>query len=90
MVLCCMDWRRETLVGNLGLRPLAELIDWLGQQRGRLWRRVVPAIALCLLVVVQAAGTLRTYPYYLSYYNPLLGGSRRAPSSTRSRSSAAW
>ena len=30
-------------------------------------------------VVFQGIGTMLTYPYYLSYYNPLLGGSRVAP-----------
>ena len=28
---------------------------------------------------MQAASALSTYPYYLSYYNPLIGGSRVAP-----------
>lgn len=31
------------------------------------------------VVLAQAVGTVATYPYYLSYYNPLLGGARRAP-----------
>jgi hypothetical protein len=29
--------------------------------------------------VLQAAGTVRTFPYYLSYYNPAMGGSSKAP-----------
>jgi len=37
--------------------------------------------ALLLIVVlgVQTIPVLETYPYYFSYYNPLLGGSRKAP-----------
>jgi hypothetical protein len=27
----------------------------------------------------QVAGTIASYPYYFSYYNPLLGGTTRAP-----------
>ena len=48
------------------------------------WRhRVVggmAAAAAALAVAGQIGGTLATHPYYLSYYNPLLGGSARAPS----------
>jgi len=36
-------------------------------------------LLLGALVMAQAVGTLATFPYYLSYYNPLLGGARRAP-----------
>src|SRR5690606_33509450 len=31
------------------------------------------------LVAAQAALALSTYPYFLSYYNPMMGGSARAP-----------
>ena len=30
------------------------------------------------VVAIQAAGTLQNYPYYLTYFNPLLGGARGA------------
>ena len=30
------------------------------------------------MLLIYAVGTLQTFPYYLTYYNPLLGGSRRA------------
>jgi len=36
-------------------------------------------ILLATIVCGQAIGALQTYPYYLSYYNPLMGGSVRAP-----------
>jgi hypothetical protein len=31
------------------------------------------------ITVIQFAGILQTFPYYLTYYNPLMGGSARAP-----------
>lgn len=34
---------------------------------------------LALIVIVQAGLALPAFPYYLSYYNPLMGGSARAP-----------
>ncbi|HYN89651.1 MAG TPA: glycosyltransferase family 39 protein [Ardenticatenaceae bacterium] len=34
---------------------------------------------LGLAVAVQALSALPTFPYYFSYYNPLLGGSKKAP-----------
>ncbi|HYO24143.1 MAG TPA: hypothetical protein VEQ85_04265, partial [Lacipirellulaceae bacterium] len=36
-------------------------------------------VVLGLALAVQALSALPTFPYYLSYFNPLLGGSRRAP-----------
>jgi hypothetical protein len=51
-----------------------------------LWEDISRPIArgAGLILVVLAAGSqvffaFQTYPYYLSYYNPLLGGSARAP-----------
>jgi hypothetical protein len=32
-----------------------------------------------LLIFFQVFGTLVTFPYYLSYYNPLMGGGEKAP-----------
>lgn len=61
-------------VGIVGL--LRRLARWrnLGGRAGR----AALAGGLTLLVLVQAAGTLPHHPYYLTYYNPLLGGGRRA------------
>jgi len=41
--------------------------------------RHAPLVLLTLVAALQLASLLTTAPYYLSYYNPLLGGSRRAP-----------
>lgn len=47
-------------------------------QPGPVRRSVVPLL-LGFAILAQAACTLPTFPYYLSYYNPLLGGGREAP-----------
>lgn len=41
------------------------------------WALLIP---LLLVLVAQGASALPHYPYYLTYYNPLLGGSEAAPS----------
>lgn len=41
--------------------------------------RLMPSLILSIMIVgIQATGTLRAAPYYLTYYNPLLGGQTRA------------
>jgi hypothetical protein len=64
----------------------AAIVRWLagrlqrGGPRARSSRaRFLPGLALFLVLAAQAAFVLPTFPYYLSYYNPLLGGSRKAP-----------
>jgi hypothetical protein len=37
------------------------------------------AIILALVIIIQLAGSIQSFPYYFTYYNPLMGGSRRAP-----------
>ena len=57
----------------------AALGAWLSRLfRSSLARYVMPAL-LVVVLVVQAALALPSFPYYLSYYNPLLGGGARAP-----------
>ena len=41
--------------------------------------QVSAVLVIALAVGLQAASALDTFPYYLSYYNPLMGGSRKAP-----------
>jgi hypothetical protein len=41
-------------------------------------RRIGGGLLLAAVVLVQLAGTWQTYPYYLNYYNPLLGGLKKA------------
>jgi hypothetical protein len=40
-------------------------------------RRIVSALSLLLMIGVQATLSLSTFPYYFTYYNPLMGGSRK-------------
>lgn len=42
-------------------------------------RRLVLPLLFCGVVVVQMLYVLPKFPYYLSYYNPLMGGSEKAP-----------
>ena len=45
----------------------------------RVWnKRIVNLAILLLLISIQTAFTFATYPYYLSYYNPLMGGATAA------------
>ena len=39
----------------------------------------LPALIFVVILSAQAALALSAFPYYLSYYNPLLGGGARAP-----------
>jgi hypothetical protein len=41
-------------------------------------QRYAPALLLGLALMGHAIGLLQTYPYYFNYYNPLLGGHRKA------------
>jgi hypothetical protein len=43
------------------------------------WRQAGAITILSAVVLFQAISALRTYPYYFDYYNPLAGGSARAP-----------
>ena len=49
----------------------ASLTYWFNQ------RRIVSALSLLLVIGVQAALSLGTFPYYFTYYNPLMGGSHK-------------
>ncbi len=62
------------LLAALGLWWVA---GWLGDRLGRF--RITPARLLGAVVLVQVAFVLLYHPYYLAYYNPLLGGYRTAP-----------
>jgi hypothetical protein len=62
------------LLAGLGWLSLAEAISSALRRNPRWGAGLLLGVA-CL---AQAAGTLRTYPYYLNYYNPMLGGDRRA------------
>jgi hypothetical protein len=57
---------------------------WLAVARwclrgGRPIARFAGATVVPCALAIQVVGTAASYPYYLSYYNPLLGGTTRAP-----------
>jgi Dolichyl-phosphate-mannose-protein mannosyltransferase len=64
------------LVAGIGW---AALLGWLwGRPRQPLGRWAAVGLGV-LAIGSQAFLAWRTYPYYLTYYNPLLGGSAKAP-----------
>lgn len=64
---------------------LVAAMGWVAAARGlESWRfrslaRFGTPVLLGTAIVAQASGTLLTFPYYFSFYNPLLGGSGKAP-----------
>jgi len=64
------------IIAALGWTALAL---WLKQRLPALFARIVPAALLMLLIVFQVWSSLSIFPYSLAYYNPLLGGGRKAP-----------
>lgn len=55
--------------------------DWVARVRAMRWDavvRYVPHAGVVVLAAVQAAGTMRTQPYYFNYFNPALGGASEA------------
>jgi hypothetical protein len=71
----------------LPVYPVFDLIAWLGWYATADWakkfvparfRLFFPAVVLAFVVIVQASLSLRTFPYYVTYFNSLLGGNRTA------------
>lgn len=61
---------------TVALTGALTLVQRWGNRLGAV--RLVPLLAGAILVA-QASFALPTFPYYLTYYNPLLGGAARAP-----------
>lgn len=54
-------------------------VRWLWTQRlGHLWRGV-SAVGAVVALGLQAWLALQNHPYYLTYYNPVMGGAKQAP-----------
>ncbi len=73
------------LLPAYGLLNLVASVGWIAVVRwlrarwhsaplGRAW-----ALVPCIAVIIQMGSALQAFPYYLTYYNPLMGGSKRAP-----------
>ena len=54
-------------------------VSWIRRQQAQRWEQVLAPAIIMVAVLVQAAGTVSSYPYYFSYYNSMLGGTVRAP-----------
>jgi 4-amino-4-deoxy-L-arabinose transferase-like glycosyltransferase len=55
------------------------LVSWIVNRWSRPVSYLIAGGILVLVIGSQVFLTVQTYPYFLSYYNPLLGGSARAP-----------
>jgi len=64
------------LVAAMGM---VAAVRWLRGRQTRALSRYAGSLVPCVAVAIQMIGTLQTAPYYLSYYNPLMGGASRAP-----------
>ena len=67
---------------------LAAALGWVAayetlQGRFRRWSarvaRTSTALLVSLITLAQGYHVLQSYPYYLNYYNPLMGGGKKAP-----------
>lgn len=67
------------LLAGWGLGAVFERARRALAQPGSTARQLAPYAAAALLLGVQAVSALGVYPYYLSYYNPVLGGAKAAP-----------
>ena len=65
------------LVAGMGW---AFLVYWIKERSIPNLSRYSPILVLVPVLATQIVLCLRTYPYYYSYYNPVMGGSRKAPS----------
>lgn len=52
---------------------------WMMGSKGIKLAQLGTVALLVFVIAIQLIGTLQTFPYYLSYYNPLMGGSTKAP-----------
>ena len=64
------------LIAGVGWTVALNLASRRGAKKGTL--RFLP-LAAGSVIVAQALFALPTFPYYLTYYNPVLGGAARAP-----------
>lgn len=65
-----------TLIAGMGW---VSLTYWIQDRKIPFLSKYSYVLILVPVVALQMFSSLRTYPYYFPYYNPLLGGSRKAP-----------
>jgi len=68
------------LLPAFGPLDIVAALGWLALVEGRLLpaRRLAGSAMLAGALLFQVAGVIATFPYYLNYYNPLMGGHRQA------------
>jgi hypothetical protein len=66
------------IVAALGWLALLEALNRMVARWRVATRRIAGGLLLGAVLLVQMASVWQTYPYYLNYYNPLLGGPRKA------------
>jgi hypothetical protein len=66
-----------TVIAAVGLVELVRLVCQKATSRFDV-RRFAPQILLAIIVLFQGAMVVTNYPYYFTYYNPLMGGIRGA------------
>jgi hypothetical protein len=54
-------------------------VTWIRQRQPQRWAQLTAPALLLAALVGQAAATVSSFPYYFSYYNPVLGGTTQAP-----------
>jgi len=76
----------EAISGTVGTRLLRQrtprndtIMRISGGRSRRWWLRLAASAAVVLAFGSQMFLVIQTHPYYLSYYNPLMGGSKKAP-----------
>jgi hypothetical protein len=67
------------LIAAMGWIASAKFLTHRWLSDGSVVRRWVIPVLVGLVAFMQLFGTISTSPYYLSYYNPLMGGPERAP-----------
>jgi hypothetical protein len=65
------------IIVNRALKFFASF--WVSGSKADKVIRIGGAFLLILILLTQMIGPLQTFPYYFSYYNPIMGGSRKAP-----------
>jgi 4-amino-4-deoxy-L-arabinose transferase-like glycosyltransferase len=55
------------------------LVGWLWRETSSKVLRIAVLTGFIIVVGSQAFLAIRSYPYYINYYNPLMGGSSKAP-----------
>jgi hypothetical protein len=65
------------IIVNRALKFFASF--WVSGSKAGKVIQIGGAFLLILILLTQMIGPLQTFPYYFSYYNPIMGGSRKAP-----------